>query len=144
MPSPTLITVSEADAILGNAAPWVTSSDIQKDDALGWAEVYFLSVYSCPNEDFTDTDNIDSSVKEGLALLGNEHLIKSLFERQTGRAAVTEESKEVVGAVKTMKKYAQSTGGKFQDQFTHVTALLSPICCITKGQGSSTSSLGRI
>jgi len=143
MPSPTLITLAEADALLVDVSPWSGTTDSDKTDALGWAEVYFNSTYVCPNEDLTDADSIDSSIKEGLSILANEHLQLSLFDRQSKEPAIKRSRKKVDTLEKEVEYAISNVGNKWVDYFPQVTALIGVVCYTDKASSIKTIPLLR-
>ncbi len=142
MPTPTIVTVIEADAILGTTVPWSSSSTTIKTDALGWAQVYFLDVYSCPTQNYDVPNTVDASIKEAISYLANEHIIKDLFTQQDNKAPILS-VRNKVDVIEQEIKYAQAIGSQFKDPFPSITALTSALCNISKGNSVKTINLIR-
>jgi len=143
MPTPTLISLAEADALLVDVSPWVSNSDSEKTDALGWAEIYFMDVYACPNEDLTDLDNISSTIKEALSIVANGHLTENLFTRQSNDPQIKRQRKKTDVLEKETEYAVGNIGRKWIDYFPQVTALLGAICYTDKASSIKTIPLVR-
>lgn len=121
-------TRAEADAILGVTSPWVGATGEDKDAALKQGALYIDFNYACT------FDEIPDNLKEANAILANEHLTQSLWDRQDGLAPMSEKSVKA-GSVASTTKYAEHGGSRWVDPFPNVTALLSygGVCELTQG-----------
>ena len=86
MALPIFLTIEEANAILGTNMPWSSSSDLLKQDALEMARAYTEQNYKINFDESAPTEK----VKYGNALIANEHLLKDIFNRQTGLGSLEE------------------------------------------------------
>jgi len=137
MPIPTIITVAEADAILGVTEPWFSTLEPEKEQALGWAEIYFAANYSCAY----DEDDVPDNIKEGLALLGNQYLIDPNTMYPVDSEVNTTSKKVKAGSVESAKSFASPSQKKFIDQYPDITALFSTYCLLTPSSGSDAKSV---
>lgn len=133
MPTPSIITVAEADAILGTTEPWASTDPVLQEDALGWAEVYFRANYTC----VYDPEDVPSEIIEGLAYLGNLYLTDPLIMFPVDGNLNVTSNKVKAGSVESAKSYAGPTQKAFIDQYPSITALFSPYCKLSPSTGSS-------
>ena len=133
MPSPTIITVAEADVILGTTEPWFSTLEPEKEQALGWAEVYFNANYTC----VYDEDDVPSEITEGLAYLGNLYLTDPTVMFPIDSNLNVTSNKVKAGSVESAKSYASPTQKQFIDQYPNVSALFSTYCDLTPSSVNS-------
>jgi hypothetical protein len=138
MPTPTIITVAEADVILGITEPWFSEADTAvKEDALGWAEVYFAANYTC----VYDVDDTPDNILEGLAIIGNQFLIDPTAMFPVDSDVNVTSKKVKAGSVESAKSFASPSQKRFIDQYPEITALFSSYCDLTPSSGSGAKSV---
>lgn len=133
-------TVEQADELLGIVEPWVGALLAEKEAALVQGTLYIDSIYYCS----INPNDIPDTVVEANALLANEHLKLSLWDRQDGLGNISSKSVKA-GSVETSTSYEVNKGSTWSDPFPSITALLeyNSVCYLAKGSMVTKSSVRR-
>lgn len=126
----TYATIEEADVILAGNLLWVGATTESKQDALEMARVYTEQNYKINFDKSAPTEK----VKYGNSLIAAEHLLKDIFNRQTGLGSL-EEVTVKASTVTTTKKYTNKISKTWADPFKKATAIMLPDCVLKSGSG---------